>query len=98
VIIAALNGEIATMERHVTDCFGGHRDAAIYLTQHGADDILSARKLGEFGNDPRRYASARARKNYAATSPVTRRSGKKKTVSACYDRHDRLADALHRQA
>ena len=42
--------------------------------------------------------SAKARENYAASSPVTRQSGKKKTVMARFIRNDRLADALHRQA
>jgi hypothetical protein len=98
VIIAALNGEIATMERQVTACFRGHPDAAIYLSQPGTGEILGARQLGEFGDDPHRYASARARKNYAATSPVTRQSGKKKIVMARFIRNGRLADALHRQA
>jgi transposase len=98
VIIAALNGEIATMERQVTACFRGHPDAAIYLSQPGIGEILGARQLGEFGDDPHRYVSAKARKNYAATSPVTRQSGKKKTVMARFIRNDRLADAVHRQA
>ncbi len=98
VIIAALNGEITTMERQVTACFRGHPDAAIYLSQPGIGEILGARQLGEFGDDPHRYASAKARKNYAATSPVTRQSGKRKTVAARFVRNDRLADALHRQA
>jgi transposase len=98
VIIAALNGEIATMERQVTGCFRRHPDAAIYLSQPGIGEILGARQLGEFGDDPHRYASAKARKNYAATSPVTRQSGKKKIVMARFIRNDRLADALHRQA
>jgi transposase len=98
VIIAALNGEIAKMERQVTACFRGHPDAAIYLSQPGTGEILGARELGEFGDDPHRYASAKARKNYAATSPVTRQSGKKKIVLARFIRNDRLADALHRQA
>ena len=40
----------------------------------------------------------RARKNYAATSPVTRQSGKKKIVLARFIRNGRLADALHRKA
>jgi hypothetical protein len=75
------------MERQVTTCFRGHPDAAIYLSQPG---------LGESGDDPHRYASARARKNYAATSPVTRQSGKKKIVMARFIRNDRLAGALHR--
>jgi len=98
VIIAALNGEIATMERQVTACFRRHPDAAIYLSQPGTAEVLGARELGEFGDDPHRYATAKARKNYAATSPVTRQSGKKKIVMARFIRNDRLADALHRQA
>ena len=98
VIIAALNGEIAKMEQQVTACFRGHPDAAIYLSQPGLGEILGARELGEFGDDAHRYASAKARKNYAATSPVTRQSGKKKIVMARFVRNDRLADALHRQA
>ena len=98
VIIAALNGEIANMERQVTACFRGHPHAAIYLSQPGTAEVLGARQLGEFGDDPHRYASAKARKNYAATSPVTRQSGKKKIVMARFIRNDRLADALHRQA
>jgi transposase len=98
VIIAALNGEIANMERQVAACFRGHPDAAIYLSQPGLGEILGARQLGEFGDDPHRYASAKARKNYAATSPVTRQSGKKKIVMARFIRNGRLADALHRQA
>ena len=98
VIIAALNSEIATMERQVTACFRGHPDAAIYLSQPGIGEILGARELGEFGDDPHRYASAKARKNYAATSPVTRQSGRKKIVLARFIRNDRLADAVHRRS
>jgi len=44
------------------------------------------------------YADARARKNYAGTSPITRASGKKKAVLARYVRNRHLADALHQQA
>jgi transposase len=98
VIIAALNGEITKMEQQVMACFRRHPHAAIYLSQPGLGEILGARELGEFGDDVHRYASAKARKNYAATSPVTRQSGKKKIVMARFIRNDRLADAVHRQA
>jgi hypothetical protein len=54
--------------------------------------------LAEFGDDPARYASAKARKNYAATSPITRASGKKKTALARFVHNDRLIDALMAQA
>ncbi len=78
--------------------FGQHPDAEIYLSQPGLGTILGARVLGEFGDDPDRYAGARARKNYAGTSPITRQSGKKKTVHARHVHNDRLLDALGRQA
>ncbi|MCP2243476.1 transposase, partial [Lentzea aerocolonigenes] len=45
-----------------------------------------------------RYASAKARKNAAGTSPLTIRSGKKKTVRTRYVHNDRLVDALMMQA
>jgi transposase len=64
--------------------FGRHRDAEIYLSQPGLGVILAARILGEFGDDPASYADAKSRKNYAGTSPVTKASGTKKAVLACY--------------
>jgi len=78
--------------------FLAHPDAEIVLSQPGLGLILRARVLAEFGDDPDRYASAKARKNYAATSPITRQSGKRKTVMARYVHNDRLRDALGRQA
>jgi hypothetical protein len=53
---------------------------------------------GEFGDAPGRYASAKARKNYAGTSPLTIESGKKRAVHARYIRNRHLIDALHAQA
>jgi transposase len=97
-IIATFNSQIAALEKQVTACFGRTRDAEIYLSQPGLGQILAARVLGEFGDDPERYASAKARKNYAGTSPITQQSGKKKVVLARFIRNDRLADPLHRQA
>jgi len=39
----------------------------------------------------------RPRKNYAGTSPITRASGKKKTVAARFVHNDRLIDTLMTQ-
>jgi transposase len=97
-VISALNTEITTMEEQVKVCFGQTRDAEICLSQPGLGHILAARVLGEFGDDPGRYATAKNRKNYAGTSPITRQSGKKKTVLARFIHNDRLVDALHQQA
>jgi len=97
-VITALNTQIKAMEVQVVTHFGRHPDAERYRSQPGLGDVLAARVLAEFGDDPTRYAGARSRKNYAGTSPITKASGKKKVVLARYARNDRLADALHQQA
>jgi len=73
-------------------------DAEIHLSQPGLGGVLGARVLAEFGDDKTRYPDARARRNYAGTSPITRQSGKKKFVQARYVHNDRLVDALGQQA
>ncbi len=97
-VITAVDEQVKTLEEQVGAYFGQHPDAEIYLSQPGMGAILGARVLGEFGDDPHRYADARARKNYAATSPITRKSGKKKIVLARFIHNDRLIDALMAQA
>ena len=93
-VITALNEQIKALQGQVEAHFGRHPDAEIYLSQPGIGAILGARVLGEFGDDPHRYASAKSRKNYGATSPITRASGKKKVVVARFIHNDRLIDAL----
>ena len=68
------------------------------MSQPGMGPVLGARVLAEFGDDPPRYADGKARRNYAATSPITRASGKRKVVAARFVHNDRLVDALNAQA
>jgi Transposase/Transposase IS116/IS110/IS902 family len=97
-LIVALNAEIDALGKVVAEHFGRHPDADLYTSQPGLGVILGARVLAEFGDDPKRYADAKARKNYAGTSPITRASGTKKTVLARHVRNDRLGDAVHQWA
>jgi len=78
--------------------FDRHPAAQIYLSQPGLGPVLAARVLGEFGDDPKRFASSRARKNYSGQRPITRASGKKSVVLARYATNRRLGVALHLQA
>ena len=93
-VITTLNEQAKLLEEQVKEHFGRHPDAEIYQSQPGIGAILGARVLGEFGDDPRRYVSAKSRKNYGGTSPITRASGKKKVVAARFIHNDRLIDAL----
>ena len=97
-ILTTLRAEVKALEKQVDTHFGKHPDAEIYLSQPGLAVTLGARVLAEFGDDKTRYADAKARKNYAGTSPITRQSGKKKTVLARHVHNDRLVDALGLQA
>jgi hypothetical protein len=97
-LIKTLNEQIAVLDGQVRELFGMHPDADIIASQPGLGPVLGARVLAEFGDAPGRYASARARKNYAGTSPITRSSGKSRYVMARYVHNDRLRDALRLQA
>lgn len=75
-VITVLNEQVKSLQGQVEADFGEHPDAEIYLSQPGLGNILGARVLAESGDDPHRYRDGKARRNYAATSPITRASGK----------------------
>ena len=97
-IIAELNHQIADLEAELATHFETHPDADIYLSLPGLGVILGARVLGEFGDDPNRYTTAKSRKNYAGTSPLTIASGKKRAVLARHVRNRRLYNAIDQWA
>jgi len=97
-IVVELNVQIAALAGELADHFEQHPDSDIYLSLPGIGVILGARMLGEFGDDPNRYADAKSRKNYAGTSPITRASGKRHVALARFVRNKRLADAIDQAA
>ena len=97
-VLKVLVEQVQTLQGQVESHFGRHPAAEIILSQPGLGPILGARVLGEFGDAEDRYVSAKSRKNYAGTSPITRASGKKKLVMARFVHNDRLIDALMAQA
>lgn len=97
-IIVELNRQIDDLETELTARFETHPDADIYRSLPGLGVILGARVLGEFGDDPNRYTTAKCRKNYAGTSPLTIASGRKRAVLARHIRNRRLYDAVDQWA
>ena len=94
-VIAEMAAQTERLAEELSSGFEQHPDAEVVRSLPGLGTILGARVLGEFGDEPNRYATAKCRKNYAGTSPITRASGTKKTVLARHVRNRRLADAIY---
>jgi transposase len=97
-VVAEMNRQLEAMEAELASHLDRHPDAEVIYSQPGLATVLGARVLGEFGDDPDRYVDARARKNYAGTSPITvssgkRTPGKRGTVKARWVGNDHLRDA-----
>ena len=96
--ISEINRQIKELEAELAASFEQHPDAGIYRSLPGLGVVLGARVLGEFGDDPERYDSAKSRRNYAGTSPLTVASGRKRTVKARFIRNRRLYAAADQWA
>lgn len=94
-VIEGLTRQIERLERELSARFEVHPDAEIILSLPGLGSVLGARALGEFGDDPNRYADAKARKAYAGSAPITKASGTRLVVLARVARNRRLADACY---
>jgi transposase len=91
-IVSSMNSEIARLADELSSRFECHPDAEILKSLPGLGSVLGARVLAEFGDDPIRYADARARRNYAGMAPITKASGTRRVVLARVARNKRLED------
>jgi transposase len=94
-LLRCLNQQVAALEQQLSARFAAHPDAVILRSQPGLGVVLGARVLGEFGDDPARYATAKGRKAFAGTAPVTRSSGLRTVVVARAACNQRLVDACY---
>ena len=93
--LCCLNQQVAALEEQLAGQLSAHPDAAIVRSQPGLGVVLGARVLGEFGDDPHRYVTAKGRKAFAGTAPVTRSSGLRSVVVARAACNQRLVDACY---
>ncbi|MER6536473.1 IS110 family transposase [Streptomyces sp900105755] len=77
----------------VEETFPQHPDAEVLLSFPGLGVQLGARVLAKIGDDRRRFADARGLKAYAGSSPITRASGKKSSITRRWIKNDRLNHA-----
>jgi transposase len=78
------------LTKAVAETFPQHPDADVILSFPGLGAQLGARVLAEIGDDPTRFADARGLKAYAGSSPITRASGKKSSITRRWVKNDRL--------
>lgn len=75
----------------LADAFGQHPDYEIITSFPGLADISGAIVLAEIGDDRHRFSDDRALQAFAGSAPVTRASGKSRTVTRRRTKNNRLA-------
>ena len=81
------------LEQAATESFNQHPDAGIITSFPGIGALTGARVLAEIGDDRSRFQDARGLKAYAGSAPVTRSSGKTRSVTHRRVKNNRLAAA-----
>ncbi len=94
-VVETMEASIATLEVAMAAEFDKHHAAALLRGAPGLGAILAARVLGEVGDDTARFATAGGLRAFAGTAPITRASGRSKSVRARHVKNKRLADACH---
>jgi transposase len=78
------------LEQAVTESFNLHPDAGIITSFPGLGALTGARVLAEIGDDRSRFCDARGLKAYAGAAPITRASGKTRSVTHRRIKNNRL--------
>jgi transposase len=81
------------LEQAAVESFSQHPDAGIITSFPGIGALTGARVLAEIGDDRSRFQDARGLKAYAGAAPVTRASGKSRSVTHRRVKNNRLAAA-----
>jgi transposase len=82
-LVESLRGLVAgltQLEAQLASCFRQHPDQAVFSSFPGAGAVLAPRLLVACGSDRTRFADAASLQTCSGIAPVTRRSGKSKSV------------------
>jgi transposase len=92
-LLGQLNAACAAagdLEQAVTESFNLHPDAGIITSFPGLGALTGARVLAEIGDDRSRFQDAKGLKAYAGAAPITRASGKTRSVTHRRVKNNRL--------
>src|SRR6202008_3089133 len=81
------------LEQAAVESFNLHPDAGIITSFPGIGALTGARVLAETGDDRSRFQDAKGLKAYAGAAPITRASGKTRSVTHRRIKNNRLASA-----
>jgi len=92
-LLGQLNAACAAaedLEHAAVESFNLHPDAGIITSFPGLGALTGARVLAEIGDDRSRFQDAKGLKAYAGAAPITRASGKTRSVTRRHIKNNRL--------
>src|SRR5215218_7487871 len=90
-VLDAVCASVDQLGGALVEAFAQHPDHKIITSFPGLADISGAIVLAEVGDDRNRFVDDRALQAFAGSAPVTRASGKSRTVSRRRTKNNRLA-------
>lgn len=94
-ILDTLDEQVESYDRAIAELWTEHGERALFESFPGAGPVLAPRLAAAFGSDRTRFADASEMQNYSGTSPVTVKSGKRRTVHARWQRPTFLHQTFH---
>ncbi len=89
-----LNNQVRAITRRIRERLTEHPDAAIFLSFPGMGEVTAAIMLAEMGEDGARFPTADVLLAETGTAPVTRSSGRTRTVRFRYAANKRMRHAV----
>jgi transposase len=89
-----LNAQVRTITKRIRELLAEHPDAKIFLSFPGMGDVTAAIMLAEMGEDRGRFPTADVLLAESGTAPVTRSSGRSRTVRFRYAANKRMRHAI----
>ena len=89
-----LNTHVRAATKRIRQRLAEHPDAAIFLSFPGMGEVTAATMLAEMGEDRARFPTAEVLLAETGTAPVTRSSGRSRTVRFRYAANKRMRHAI----
>ena len=93
--LEVLERQIGEYRARINELFDEHPGSGLFKSLPGAGERLAPRLLAEIGNDPKTFSSPQGLQCMAGTAPVTRQSGKNRSVAFRRSCNAHLRTTIH---